>query len=265
MDVRGLMSLLARCLVDPPSILDSWIRPFHDLLTISIGRPVRLTELRLRPADAGPRAPLCAARFGVVQAQGESKSVTTGAAQVQRTNACHPPERRGAARRAADSLGMSCGCESGRRSCICWPRSTHHSCMASTSLGLHVRQLKHCTISHGSPAARWTGVHTRSVSPRCSPGSPARCCLLPRVAMTWTGAPLRVQRSSTRSSNSALPPNRCQEAGDPFGEVTGSGGIAPHVERLVLAERVTIALADLAAAVRDGLVESDAEGGRRWL
>jgi hypothetical protein len=35
------------------TILDSWIRPFHDLLTISIGRPVRLTELRLRPADAG--------------------------------------------------------------------------------------------------------------------------------------------------------------------------------------------------------------------
>jgi hypothetical protein len=39
-------------------------------------------------------------------------------------------------------------------------------------------------------------------------------------------------------------------------------GIAPHVERLVLAEQVTIALADLATAVRDGLVESDAEGGR---
>jgi hypothetical protein len=51
------------------TILDSWIRPFHDLLTISIGRPVRLTELGLRPADAGPRAPLCDARFGVVQAQ----------------------------------------------------------------------------------------------------------------------------------------------------------------------------------------------------
>lgn len=51
------------------TILDSWIRPFHDLLTISIGRPVRLTELRLRPADAGPRAPLCDARFGMVQAQ----------------------------------------------------------------------------------------------------------------------------------------------------------------------------------------------------
>jgi ApeA N-terminal domain 1 len=51
------------------TILDSWVRPFHDLLTISIGRPVRLTELRLRPADAGPRAPLCDARFGVVQAQ----------------------------------------------------------------------------------------------------------------------------------------------------------------------------------------------------
>jgi ApeA N-terminal domain 1/Apea-like HEPN len=51
------------------TILDSWIRPFHDLLTISIGRPVRLTELRLRPADAEPRAPLCDARFGVVQAQ----------------------------------------------------------------------------------------------------------------------------------------------------------------------------------------------------
>jgi ApeA N-terminal domain 1 len=54
------------------TILDSWIRPFHDLLTISIGRPVRLTELRLRPADAGPRAPLCDARFGVVQGQGKA-------------------------------------------------------------------------------------------------------------------------------------------------------------------------------------------------
>jgi hypothetical protein len=51
------------------TILDSWIRPFHDLLTVSIGRPVRLTELRLQPADAGPRAPLCDARFGVVQAR----------------------------------------------------------------------------------------------------------------------------------------------------------------------------------------------------
>jgi hypothetical protein len=30
----------------------------------------------------------------------------------------------------------------------------------------------------------------------------------------------------------------------------------------VLAEQITIALADLATAVRDGLVESDAEGGR---
>jgi ApeA N-terminal domain 1 len=40
------------------TILDSWIRPFHDLLTISIGRPVRLTELRL---TAGRRRPTCAA------------------------------------------------------------------------------------------------------------------------------------------------------------------------------------------------------------
>ena len=51
------------------TILDSWIQPFHDLLTISIGRPVRLTELRLRPADADPRTPLCDVRFEVVQAQ----------------------------------------------------------------------------------------------------------------------------------------------------------------------------------------------------
>jgi hypothetical protein len=51
------------------TILDSWVQPFHDLLTVSIGRPVRLTGLRLRPADAGPRAPLCDARFGVVQAR----------------------------------------------------------------------------------------------------------------------------------------------------------------------------------------------------
>jgi transposase len=60
------------------TILDSWIRPFHDLLTISIGRPVRLTELRLRPADAGPRAPLCNARFGVVQAQGKASPSPQG-------------------------------------------------------------------------------------------------------------------------------------------------------------------------------------------
>jgi hypothetical protein len=45
-------------------------------------------------------------------------------------------------------------------------------------------------------------------------------------------------------------------------KVAGTCGIAPHVERLVLAEQVTIALADLATAVRDGVVESDAEGGR---
>jgi hypothetical protein len=44
--------------------------------------------------------------------------------------------------------------------------------------------------------------------------------------------------------------------------VAGTCGIAPHVERSVLAEQVTIALADLATAVRDGLVESDAQGGR---
>jgi hypothetical protein len=42
--------------------------------------------------------------------------------------------------------------------------------------------------------------------------------------------------------------------------VAGTCRIAPHVERLVLAEQVTIALADLATAVRDGLVESDAKG-----
>jgi hypothetical protein len=58
------------------AILDSWIRPFHDLLTISIGRPVRLTELRLRPTDADPRAPLCDARFGVVQAQPKALPVS---------------------------------------------------------------------------------------------------------------------------------------------------------------------------------------------
>jgi hypothetical protein len=44
--------------------------------------------------------------------------------------------------------------------------------------------------------------------------------------------------------------------------VAGTRGIAPPVGRLVVAEQVTIALADLATAVRDGLVESDAEGGR---
>ena len=42
--------------------------------------------------------------------------------------------------------------------------------------------------------------------------------------------------------------------------VAGTCGIAPHVERLVLAEQAPIALADLATAVWDGLVESNAEG-----
>jgi hypothetical protein len=60
------------------TILDSWVRPFHDLLTISIGRPVRLTKLHLRPADAGPRVPLCDARFGVVQAQGKASPSPQG-------------------------------------------------------------------------------------------------------------------------------------------------------------------------------------------
>src|SRR5262245_23635989 len=36
--------------------------------------------------------------------------------------------------------------------------------MANTSSGLHFRLLKRCTINRGSPAASWTGVHTRSVS-----------------------------------------------------------------------------------------------------
>jgi hypothetical protein len=41
--------------------------------------------------------------------------------------------------------------------------------------------------------------------------------------------------------------------------VAGTRGIAPHVGRSVLAEQVTITLADLATAVRDGLLESEAE------
>ena len=48
----------------------------------------------------------------------------------------------------------------------------------------------------------------------------------------------------------------------PPANVAGTCGIAPHVARLVLAEQVTIALADLATAVRDGLVEPDADEGR---
>ena len=46
----------------------------------------------------------------------------------------------------------------------------------------------------------------------------------------------------------------------PLANVAGSCGIAPHVERLVLAEQVSTALADLATAVRGGLLASDAEG-----
>jgi hypothetical protein len=43
--------------------------------------------------------------------------------------------------------------------------------------------------------------------------------------------------------------------------VAGTRGIAPHVERLVLAEQAPIALAALATAVRDGFVESDGPKG----
>ena len=46
----------------------------------------------------------------------------------------------------------------------------------------------------------------------------------------------------------------------PLANVASTCGIAPHVERLVLAEQVTTALADLATAVRGGLLASDAEG-----
>jgi hypothetical protein len=63
---------------------------------------------------------------------------------------------------------------------------------------------------------------------------------------------LRVQRSSGRSSNSALQSNLCQKARDLSSEGRRPCGIAPHVERMVLAEQVTIALADLATSVRDG-------------
>jgi hypothetical protein len=44
-------------------------------------------------------------------------------------------------------------------------------------------------------------------------------------------------------------------------KVAGTRGIAPHVERLVLAEQAPIALAALATAVRDGFVESDGPKG----
>jgi hypothetical protein len=43
------------------------IRPFHDLLIIALGRPVRLTGVRLRPAGPGMTPVTCQAYFSVIQ------------------------------------------------------------------------------------------------------------------------------------------------------------------------------------------------------
>ncbi len=48
-------------------IIDGRIAPIHDLLTIALGRPVRLTKLQLRPSGTHGTGRLCEAYFNSVQ------------------------------------------------------------------------------------------------------------------------------------------------------------------------------------------------------
>lgn len=48
-------------------IIDSRIAPIHDLLTIALGRPIRLTKLQLRPSGKHSSGRLCEAHFNSVQ------------------------------------------------------------------------------------------------------------------------------------------------------------------------------------------------------
>jgi hypothetical protein len=45
-------------------VINKWIRPLMDLLTVCLGRPVRLTSLRLLPTPTGPKDSVAAVLFG---------------------------------------------------------------------------------------------------------------------------------------------------------------------------------------------------------
>lgn len=60
--------------LDWKSIVERRIRPIHDLLTVALGRPVRLTKLHLRPVDTDRRTPLCEGRFDIMQAAPASRT-----------------------------------------------------------------------------------------------------------------------------------------------------------------------------------------------
>ncbi len=60
--------------LDWKNIIERRIRPIQDLLTVAIGRPVRLTKLLLRPIDTDRSVPLCEAQFNIIQAASTSRS-----------------------------------------------------------------------------------------------------------------------------------------------------------------------------------------------
>ncbi|MGQ4383611.1 ApeA N-terminal domain 1-containing protein [Streptomyces sp. SAS_270] len=61
-------------------IVDSRIRPFHDLLMLSLDRPVRITGIRLRPVGTGQGSPqLCDAYLSVLQRPSTSLHAIVGA------------------------------------------------------------------------------------------------------------------------------------------------------------------------------------------
>jgi hypothetical protein len=49
------------------SIVNEWVRPLQDLLIFALGRPVRLTDLHLRPKDSAPREGLVKTYFEAIQ------------------------------------------------------------------------------------------------------------------------------------------------------------------------------------------------------
>lgn len=60
--------------LDWKNIIERRIRPIQDLLTVAIGRPVRLTKFLLRPVDTDQHVRLCDAQFNIIQAASTSRS-----------------------------------------------------------------------------------------------------------------------------------------------------------------------------------------------
>ncbi len=66
------------------SLVDARIRPFQDLLTVALGRPVQLTWLGLRPATAESGTQFCEARFnGTAVSFGRQGSGNRSAVAIQ--------------------------------------------------------------------------------------------------------------------------------------------------------------------------------------